>query len=358
MSSANQISASILETVINSGLDYHINQTPYSVHFSIRKKLSRISHQMPSSSPIPKLDDQKELLRQELLNTRNEYQRLYNFYLMENEAKCKIEEEYREVLEKVTDLENTNTNIKTLKAENQKLKEKYEFNCQEAKHLKNEIESLNKDKNALSVALKAAKADTKEQSKQFAKKEKEFEKKISELYEYRRNKLAEEREEKLRSRKEIKKAKRKTKYDLKEASKENYKKTTIAEPDEPRNNITELKPQEDNLVKEVDVKDGTEDITVNDDIESDPNGNLYEMALAPIETIEASESEGGEPVVATDDLNTKTGEEEPEVRLAGMEAESLDENDEAFIGPRLPRRMTTEEIKEFKKELFAKYFPT
>ena len=65
----------------------------------------------------------------------------------------------------------------------------------EVKHLKSELENVNKDKNRLSVALKAAKADVKDQSKQFEKKKLELENKLVELREYRRIKLAEEREQ-------------------------------------------------------------------------------------------------------------------------------------------------------------------
>ena len=35
----------IIKKVINSNLDYKINQTPYSIYFSIRKKLSKTADQ-------------------------------------------------------------------------------------------------------------------------------------------------------------------------------------------------------------------------------------------------------------------------------------------------------------------------
>ena len=46
------------------------------------------------------------------------------------------------------------------------------------------------------------------------------------------------------------------------------------------------------------------------------------------------------------DVHNKTEfKAEQEVGLADMEAEAVDENDEAFIGPRLPRWMITEETR-------------
>jgi hypothetical protein len=85
---------------------------------------------------------------------------------------------------------------------------------------------------------------------------------------------------------------------------------------------------------------------------------INEAAENTVQTI-AMEDPGNEDLLKeTTDVHKTKFKAEPEVRLAGMEAEAIDENDEAFIGPRLPRRMTKEEIEDFKKELFAKYFPT
>jgi hypothetical protein len=194
-------------------LDFHINQTPYSVHLSLRKKFSRTSSKSPSTppstSPIPKSEHQDDRLHQELLYTRNEYVRLYNLYVIENTAKCKIEEEYNRLLDKVNVKDTNNENIEVLKVENKQLNVKYEQKVHEVKQLKSDLENMNKGKNTLSVALKAAKADVKEQSKQFDKKTLELEKKVVELSEYRKIKLAEEREVKLKNRKELKKEKQK-----------------------------------------------------------------------------------------------------------------------------------------------------
>ena len=54
---------------------------------------------------------------------------------------------------------------------------------------------------------------------------------------------------------------------------------------------------------------------------------------------------------AIEDVTEVKLEEEPNSAVPS-------ENDESFIEPRLPRMMTPEEIEVFKKELFAKYFPT
>ena len=85
---------------------------------------------------------------------------------------------------------------------------KYENACREIKNLKVDIESLKRDKNALSVAVKTTKKELKDQTKRSDLKIVEYEKKIVELMEYKKEKLAEERSLKLKQRKELKKAKK------------------------------------------------------------------------------------------------------------------------------------------------------
>ena len=81
------------------------------------------------------------------MHTKKEYDRLYNLYF------------YNRLLENVAKVENTNTNVKALKAENKSLKEKLGNKCLEFKQLKCDHDNLHQDNNALSVSLKAAKAD-------------------------------------------------------------------------------------------------------------------------------------------------------------------------------------------------------
>ena len=73
----------IIATVNNSQLDYTMNQTPYSIHFSIRKKFSKIFH--PTSSPIQKEENirQTDYYREELESMKNEYSKVFSFYQVE-----------------------------------------------------------------------------------------------------------------------------------------------------------------------------------------------------------------------------------------------------------------------------------
>ena len=68
---------------------------------------------------------------------------------------------------------------------------------------------MNKDKNVLSVALKAAKQDFKTQNKISEDKLTAYEKKLVQLNEFKTKKLNEERQERLRKKKDLKKESKK-----------------------------------------------------------------------------------------------------------------------------------------------------
>ena len=120
-----------------------------------------------------------------------------------------------------------------------------------------------------------------------------FEKNISDLNEFRNKKLAEEREQKLLKRKELKWLKQKNKID---SEKSDGKKGTIKE-----------------LSSDKDTKETKPDDDSND---SRPDVNFNKIKTEP---------------------------------------EPVSEDDEEFIGPKLPRLMTQEEINVFHKKLLAKY---
>ena len=88
--------ATILDNVIYSGLDFSIHQTPYSIHFSPRKKYwKNSSNKTPLNSPSPNTsllqETQVDNFRQELWHTRNEYVKLY---AVEHEARFKLDKQY------------------------------------------------------------------------------------------------------------------------------------------------------------------------------------------------------------------------------------------------------------------------
>ena len=181
----------ILETVNKSNLDYKMNQTPYSLHFSIRKKFTKSSTETPPTDFTSLLNPQPEVsekyddrLRQELLNTRNEYVKLYNFYIAEIEAKNKFESEFLVLLDKFEAKEKHEKDLKSLEAENKKLKEKVGVKSLELKQQKDQIDELKKENNTFSVALKASKKEKLKAIKDFEKDKKRLEEKLNKLNEF------------------------------------------------------------------------------------------------------------------------------------------------------------------------------
>ena len=174
MATANQVCATILENVINSGLDFNINQTPYSIHFSLRKKYSKnSSNKIPlCSSPNTSLPQETQVdnFRQELLHTRNEYVKLYNMYEAEQEARSKLDEEYKELIKKLATEEKSVENVKAIKIDNKSLKEKLENKSLELRHLKTELENVKKEKMPILWPLRHLKLKSKNREKNLRRK--------------------------------------------------------------------------------------------------------------------------------------------------------------------------------------------
>ena len=81
----NQICEDLIRNVTNCDLDYKMHQTPFSLFFSIRKKLTKNSNYGASfQNPVP------SGFKEELLYVRQEYRNLFNFYQAEIEAKKQI----------------------------------------------------------------------------------------------------------------------------------------------------------------------------------------------------------------------------------------------------------------------------
>ena len=62
--------------------------------------------------------------------------KLYNFYLNEQEARCKLEKEYHEALERLATFERTEETVINLNKENKTMKDRLETKSLEFKQLK------------------------------------------------------------------------------------------------------------------------------------------------------------------------------------------------------------------------------
>ena len=245
----------------------------------------------------------------------SEYGKLFSFYQAETEQKLHLESELNverelkknlkvkldEAYQELNQKETAKSEAKRQNTELQSLKVKFENKCLEFKHLKDELDNVKKDKNALSVALKGSKQEVKEQSKAFSKERESFHRKNEKLVEFKTKKLNEEREEKMREKKEIKKAKKKLE--------------TINSHDKIAN-VSEETPGKD--------------------IDSD--------VIKDEEETPADENSNHEPV----DVREAIAEKKPLREPVGV-----NEDD----GPTLPRLTTRAECDAFCEELFSRLFP-
>ena len=198
-----ELCENIIREVCKSNLDFQINQTPYSLYFSIRKKF--VKGHKPNSA-----ENDKSTGKETLDNIKKEYSKLYDFYqaslTTETFLKAEIlrlnKESEKKIEETLHVEKQSNTKVQR---EIDVLKSNYDKKCCDIKALKDEIDTLKKDKNATSVALKRVKKEESETIKTHEKKIKNYEAKIVELVEFKDKKLAEERELKLKQRKELKK---------------------------------------------------------------------------------------------------------------------------------------------------------
>ena len=337
----NRICSEIIEKVSTSNLDFKMNQTHYSLHFSIRKKFSKTTAEEEVNQPlrgnVSEDFSQNNMLRQELLNMRNEYEKLFKFYELEmglrsnletelekqNEQSSKLKLELSRANEALGLKDHLEKESKKVKADILIYKANSENRCIEIKNEKVEMENIKKDKNSLSVALKGSRKENKELSKSFDRERETFVKKISELTEFKSRKLNEERAEKFIKRKEMKKSRQLEKKDnTKILTDKNFNKTPKNEGREEQ--IEQIEP-----------------------FELDPGAESTET-----KTVAEKKQENIGEVEAEDLV------EDEKLREATHSVE-INEYDEGFIGPKLPRRMTQAEIKEFYEEMMAKFkFPS
>ena len=197
--------------------------------------------------------------------------------------------------------------------------------------MKANIEDLNKEKNSLNVALRSAKQDIKAQSKISEKKMSEYEKKIHDLNEFRIRKLNEERQEKMRKKKELKKEAKKIRGNNNSTGNGDL---VLKGKDANENTL-----QKDSVVEENEKESPREIQSCSLKLH---NCDKIPPCLPQQATLSASES------IISDGV-----EKASEDRYMNVE---LEEKEEGFIGPRVPRMLTDEEVKAiFDKLLGDKY---
>ena len=192
----------VLQTLRNSHLNFCIQETPFSVFLTIRKSYTKNQMFGPqvatleTSEKIKELETEIETLWNETnnLKARNSFLENSNIVIERNfEEEVLNGEHLKSELETVktkyntseTILEKTDLSLKNSQNERNLLGTKHEKICAEVKILKSEIKDLEKDKNNLSIALKTAKKENKENKNEHEKIRKKQEATITELFEFK-----------------------------------------------------------------------------------------------------------------------------------------------------------------------------
>ena len=314
---ADQAFNNILDGVQKSNLNFQMQVLPFSAFISLKKSLVKNksgSFQLPPAhptvqSPLPSPTMNEDIgkllatikeLETDLLNNKNNNLEEAAKNCEDTSDKLKFYEEHSRKLEK----EN-----KALRQENKTLVEKLETKAHDINQLKTTVAELNKDKNVLNVALKSVKQDLKAQIKASEDKLKTCEKKLIELHEFKSKKLNEERQERIRKKKELRR-------ETKKNGNNNNPSTTLA-------------AKEEKLDEKKVEKEEESDISV-EKKESCPS-----VAIG-------SDSSAANSKACVLDPQNKQSVETSEDKFRDIE---LEEKEEGFIGPRLPRMLTNEEVK-------------
>ena len=319
---ADQTFNNILYEIQRSNLNFQLQVSPFSAYISLKKSLVKDrcgSLLLPPLSSSNVNTDYAELiarinqLENDLLIQKNNHEDAVSQSNVANE-KLEYCEAKSEKLEK---------EIKALKQDNKSLAAKLETKAFEVNQLKTKTDELNKEKNVLSIALKSAKHDLKVQNKASEEKFRTYEKKLNELNEFKAKKLQEERKERLQKKKERKKLAKQCSENNNNTNKDAF---AVKEEDDHENDI-EKGNNADHSVE--DWKESTKENSVSLPV------NKSQLSDAHPPTFVDQNPDVISPNLELSDKKLKTEPKEIE----------LEEKEEGFIGPRLPRLMSDEEVK-------------
>ena len=204
---------SIIDNVRTSGLNFSLQETPFSVYFSIRKSQSRASKSPFSLDPQTLSDHfttscQSCSTELESLKSRCQYSdECYESLKEKYEGEVNDHEVTRENLTNLkTQMENLHNHtdhlvaekVKVINDEKRGLQIKHEKTCSDFKILQNENVDLTKEVNQLKVALRSAAKEFRDEAYKNTKKVDALESKIKDLYEFKKVKAAEEKELKIK----------------------------------------------------------------------------------------------------------------------------------------------------------------
>ena len=215
--------AAILNSVRLSGLNFNIQETPYSFYICVRKSTSnspqvqilepsQVGTNLDSSIQIGQLKTRCCFLENALENMKKDCVDAVDELEEKTKIVLDLENENESLREKLTESKiefdkSLALRVKNVIEEKRQIQIKHERVCAENKNLKDEIDTGKKELNAANVALKYSKRDMKDASYKAEKDLVQLRDKTKDLEEFKKVKLAEEKDLKAKVRKCDKKLK-------------------------------------------------------------------------------------------------------------------------------------------------------
>ena len=215
--------ATILNIVRQSGLNFTIQETPYSFYVTVRKTAQKSSHfsnsnlelhigTLPQNPLTEQLQSRCTFLEQANDHLRHEFANAVDEIEGQRNTIDELQSEKRDLNKQLSESSDNidiavETKTKHINDEKRTLQIKHEKICSENKNLKSDLENARKDLNQTAVALKSSKKETKEASDILQKKTGQLETKIKALEEFKKDKMSEEKELKAKLKKVDKKLK-------------------------------------------------------------------------------------------------------------------------------------------------------
>ena len=202
----------VLWLIKNSGLNFQVKETPFSLDINLKKNFVKVWNQSTVNPVLNQCTSHfSQHVKSEEKTSPQSTEVPDSLHKVET-LKANLDEALREKNDACEDLFQTDQAHRKLCKENKELIKKHEQVCSELKLLKVEKDTLAKETSSLSVALKANKKDLEQIVRSFETERKSFEKELENLIEFKKEKDAEL--------KQIKKAEKKSRQKAKKEAKE------------------------------------------------------------------------------------------------------------------------------------------
>ena len=184
----NVICDQVLWLIKNSGLNFQIKETPFSLEIHLKKRFANHWNQI-NGNPVP-VQSPPHVFTQPNHDPKPDNQQ-NNSELLCQVLKADLDKASLHNSEAAKELFELDKVHRKLAKENKELLNKHEEVCSQLKTLKKEKESSEKEKNALSVALKASKKNVDESLGKFEKERNHYKLEIEKLNQFKLEKDAE-----------------------------------------------------------------------------------------------------------------------------------------------------------------------